>query len=172
MSGFQATKPLDPWTWLGLPLLLCVVGTMLFAIPLRVFGMRLPEPVFALVPAFAWAVIRPSVLPPFLLLLLGLFLDVFHHTPTGLWAVSLLAAYGGVFVTRSMMAGQGRGMMWTWYGAACLVGFGSAYLLTMLDSLSAPNPLATFWQFLATAMLYPFAHRLIQGSEDADVRFR
>lgn len=172
MSGFQATRPIDPWRWLGLPLLACVLGTIVLAMPIRIFGMRLPEPIFAFVPAFAWAVVRPSVLPPFLLLGLGLLMDLFSHTPTGLWAVALLAAYAGVFLTRSMMAGQSRAMMWTWYGAACVIGFGTAYLFTTLDSLSPPNPLAMFWQFLVTALLYPFAHRLIEGFEDADVRFR
>lgn len=172
MSGFQASRPLDPWRWLGLPVLVCIGAAILFSVPLRVFGLRLPEPMFALVPAFAWAVIRPSVLPPFLLLGLGLFYDFFTHTPGGLWAVSLLAAYGAVFATRSMMVGQSRGMMWAWYAAACFVAFGTAYFLTMLDSLMVPNLLAAFWQFLATALLYPFAHRLIDRFEDADVRFR
>jgi rod shape-determining protein MreD len=35
-----------------------------------------------------------------------------------------------------------------------------------------PNIFGVCWQFLATAALYPFAHRLIERFEDADVRFR
>jgi rod shape-determining protein MreD len=42
----------------------------------------------------------------------------------------------------------------------------------MLDSLAMPSLLAVFWQFLVTTLLFPFAHRLIDRFEDADVRFR
>ncbi len=42
----------------------------------------------------------------------------------------------------------------------------------MLDALETPNLLGAFWQWLVTALLYPFAHNLIQRFEDADVRFR
>jgi rod shape-determining protein MreD len=35
-----------------------------------------------------------------------------------------------------------------------------------------PSLLALGWQYLATLILYPFAHRLIERYEDADVRFR
>ena len=49
---------------------------------------------------------------------------------------------------------------------------GAGYLFTMLDALAAPSMLAVFWQFLATILLFPFANRLIERFEDADVRFR
>ena len=52
---------------------------------------------------------------------------------------------------------------------ASLIG---GFLFTMLDSLAMPSLLAVFWQFLVTALLFPFAHRLIDRFEDADVRFR
>jgi rod shape-determining protein MreD len=172
MSGFQSSKPLDSWRWMVIPALVVVAATILTGIPLRVFSTRLPEPVYGLVLAFSWAVIRPSVLPPFVLLLLGLYLDLYHGGEVGLWPTSLLLAYGFVLTTRPMMTGQSRAMMWIWYAVACLMAFVAAYLLSMLDALETPNLLATFWQWLATALLYPFAHRLIQRFEDADVRFR
>jgi rod shape-determining protein MreD len=172
MSGFQAHRPLDPWRWLGLPLGLCILATILMAIPFRLFGMRLPEPVFAMVPAFAWAVIRPSILPPFLLLALGLYLDLFWGSPLGLWGTSLLVGYAFVLFTRAMMTGQSRGMMWAWYAITCFLSTLAAFLFSMLDSLTVPNLVAVFWQLLATMLLYPAAHRLIERFEDADVRFR
>ena len=70
------------------------MATILLGIPLHVFTLQLPEPVFPLALAFAWAVIRPSILAPFGILLLGLFLDVFWGGPLGLWALCLLVAYG------------------------------------------------------------------------------
>lgn len=172
MSGFQAGRQLDVWGWIWAPFITCVLASILVAIPFKVFGLRLPEPIFALVPAFAWAVIRPSISPPFLLLALGLFLDIFHGGPLGLWALGLLIAYGFTLATRSIMSGQSRLMMWLWFGVCCFIATGTAYLLTMLDALVTPNILGTFWQLLVTVLLYPFAHRLISRYEDADIRFR
>lgn len=167
-----AAAPLDPWRWLGLPLLLCVLATVLFSLPIQVIGWGLPEPVFGMILAFSWAVIRPSILAPFGLLLMGLFQDVFWGAPTGLWGVSLLVSYGAVLLSRNIMVGQSRPMMWFWFAVACLVTQVVAFLATQMDTRATPNLLAVLWQFLATILLYPFAHRLIDRFEDADVRFR
>lgn len=170
--SLSAARPLDPWRWLATPALIAAAATVLFAAPIRVFGLPLPEPVFAVVPAFAWAVIRPSILAPFCVLLLGLFLDVFWGGPLGLWALSLLLTYAMALSLRSMMSGQSRIMMWAWYASAVALSLLGGYLFTMLDSLAMPSLIAVLWQFLATALLFPFAQSLIDRFEDADVRFR
>lgn len=170
--SFGAAKPLTPWRWLGLPLLECGAATLLLAIPMRLFGLRLPEPVLPLVLAFSWAVIRPSILAPFAVLFAGLFLDLLWGGPLGLWALALLTGYGVVLVTRSMMAGQSQVMTWVWYAATCAIAFGTAYLFSMVLAHQAANLIAVGWQLFATVVLYPLAHRLIDRFEDADVRFR
>jgi len=172
MSLLQATRPLDPWRWLGLPTLFCVAATIVFAIPIKVFGLRPPEPVFPMILAFAWAVIRPSVIAPFMLMLMGLFLDLFWGGPLGLWGVSLLAPYTVVLASRSIMTGQSRPMRQLWFAAATALAVLTGFLITAIVSLAVPDLLSVFWQFLATSLLYPFAHRLIERFEDADVRFR
>jgi len=172
MSLMQSTRPLDPWRWLGLPALVCVAGTFLFAVPIKVFGLQLPEPVLPMILAFAWAVIRPSVIAPFLLVLLGLFLDLFWGGPLGLWGVSLLVSYTVVLASRSIMTGQSRPMRQVWFASATALTMLTGFLITSVVSLAVPNLLSVFWQFLATTVLYPFAHRLIERFEDADVRFR
>jgi rod shape-determining protein MreD len=170
--SYNAAQPFTPWRWLGVPMLQALALTIVLAIPLRLFGLRLPEPVAPLVLAFAWAVIRPSIIAPIAVLAMGLFLDLFWGTPLGLWALALLTGYGVVLVTRSMMAGQSQPMMWAWYAVTCAIAMGAAYLFSMVDARQAPNLFAVGWQLLATIVLYPFAHRLIDRFEDADVRFR
>jgi rod shape-determining protein MreD len=160
------------WQWIGVPTLICLLATLLFAAPIRVFGLQLPEPIFAMVPAFAWAVLRPSIAAPFALLGIGLVLDMVWGSPTGLWSIALIAAYVTVLISRSMMTGQSRAMMWVWYATACAVAMSTAYVATTLDAGVAPNLVSTFWQFLPTMLLYPFAHRLIERFEDVDTRFR
>jgi rod shape-determining protein MreD len=153
-------------------MLQALVATVLFGIPLRVAGLQLPEPVFPMILAFAWAVIRPSILAPFGVLTMGLFLDIFWGGPLGLWAVCLLIAYGLALSARSIMAGQRRLVRWAWYGLATASAMVAGYLFAMLDSKSTPGLIPKAWQFLATIVLYPFAQRLIDLFEDADVRFR
>jgi rod shape-determining protein MreD len=168
----QPSQPLQPWLWLGLPMFVCVVLTVLLGAPLRIFGLPLPEPIFAMVLAFSWAVIRPSVMGPFALLAIGLFTDLFYGSPVGLWTLSLLVAYFVALLARNLMAGQSGRVLWGWYVALTGVAFACAYLITMADAQITPSLTATGLQLLVTALLFPAAHRLIDRFEDADVRFR
>ncbi len=170
--SFQDTRPLDPWRWIVAPTLLCLAATMAFAIPFEAFGFQAPEPIFPLAPAFAWAMIRPSILAPIMLLGMGLFLDLLWGGPTGLWAVSILVGYATIMFFRSAMTGQSRRVLWGWFVAMVFVSMLTGYTITTLDAGSPPSIMATFWQFLPTSLLYPFAHRLIDRFDDADVRFR
>ena len=167
-----AAGSLVPWQWLGVPLAFSVLLTVLFATPLRVFGLQLPEPVFALWPVFAWAMIRPSVLAPAAVLLLGLFLDLFWGGPMGLWAVSLLSAYGAVLAMRSMMIGQAAPVLWIWFVAITALTLAVGTFITMIKAHAIPSPYILGWQFVATILLFPLSQRLIDRFEDADVRFR
>ena len=165
-------RPLNPLMWLGAPTALCAIASLLFALPISVFGLRPPEPVFALIPAFAWAIIRPSVLPPVFLLLLGLFLDLLWGGPLGLWPVCLLAAYAPVLFARPILSGLGFWSLWGWYVVTCAIGLLLGWVLVAIRAGTAPTLIGLGWQFLATAALFPFAFRLIERYEDADVRFR
>jgi rod shape-determining protein MreD len=167
-----AARSLAPWRWIGIPLLQSLGLTVLFAVPLRVFHLQLPEPVFGMWPVFAWAMIRPSMLAPFAVLFLGLFLDVFWGGPQGLWALSLLLAYGAVLAARNMMVGQSQPMMLFWFAAVTALAMAAGLLISLVKAGEAPSAVAILWQFLATILLYPLTYRLIDQFEDADVRFR
>ena len=170
--SFTDSRPLDPWRWLVAPTALCLLATLVFATPFRILGYQLPEPVFPLAPAFAWAVIRPSILAPLMLMAMGLFLDLFWGGPMGLWPVSILAGYAVILFSRSIMSGQSRFVLGGWFAAMVFVSMTVGYVATTLDNGYPPSLMAAFWQFLPTTLLYPFAYRLIDRFEDADVRFR
>lgn len=171
MAALTAGR-LDLWRWMAAPMAACMAATFLFAVPVSLFGLQLPEPVFAMVPAFAWAVLRPSLLGPLFLFALGLFDDLVWGGRLGLWALGLLVAYGFVLVTRNLMTGRSQLMNWIWYLAAWSAGMGAAYVAAWLDVHNRPNIWAVMGQWLPTALLYPLADRLIGRFEDADPRFR
>lgn len=158
--------------WIGAPAFGAVLATIVLGVPFRLFGLALPEPVFPVVLAFAWAVIRPSLLGPLALLLLGLFLDLYWGGPRGLWALSLLIAYGVVLLARSLLVGQAAGTLALWYLAAAALAFGAALFCTLVQSRVVPSLTAVGLQLAVTVVLFPVAYRLIRRFEDADVRFR
>ena len=168
----RQVQTLQPWRWLGLPALAAIVATMVFAAPFRLFGFGLPEPVFPMVLAFSWAVIRPSILGPLTLFFVGLFHDLFFGGPLGLWALVLIAAYGLALGGRSLMAGQGGVVMGAWYIAACCLGLGLAYVLATVVAHQQPNVFGVIWQLVWTAALYPVVYWMVDRFEDADIRFR
>jgi len=171
-GAFGAARSMNPVVWLGAPAAMAVIGTVVLATPIKVFGLLLPQPVIPLALAFAWALIRPSVLPPFALLALGLFLDVFWGGPQGLWPLCLLTAYAATLSIRRLITGHGFAALWAWYAAASACAFFAGYLLTILASGAAPSLASTAWAYGWTLLLFPFAHRLIERYADADVRFR
>ena len=166
------SRPLRPILWVGGPMMLCIVGTLSFALPLRVATSQLPEPVFGLVPAFAWAVIRPSVAPPLALLVLGLFQDLLWGTPLGLWALCLLGLHAVILLARASLSGQSFWVLWGWYGIGCALAFGIGAAFETMAAGTVPNLLGVVAQWLVSAALYPLANLLIDRYEDADVRFR
>lgn len=170
MSRRGAT--LQPSQWLFLPALVAVLATILLSVPLRVFGLGLPEPVFPLALAFAWAAIRPSILGPILLFCLGIFLDLFWGGRLGLWGLSLMSAYGLALGGRSLMAGQGGAVMGGWYLAACALGLWVAYVFATMVAHEEPNLFVVVWQFAWTLGLFPAVYWLVDRFEDADVRFK
>jgi len=170
MSRRGAT--LAPSQWLFAPAAAAIAATILMAIPFRALFLTLPEPVFPLALAFAWALIRPSILGPVLLFLLGLFLDLFWGGRLGLWGMSLITAYGLALIGRSLMVGQGGAVMAGWYAAACAVALWVAYVFATLVAHEEPNLLAVLWQFFWSSALFPAVYWLVDRFEDADVRFR
>lgn len=168
----SARQPLQPWRWLLLPALLSLIVSLLLAAPVRVFGFGLPEPVLPLALAFAWPVIRPSFFGPVVLLVVGLFLDFLWGGAMGMWALCLVLVYLATLSARSLILGQETAVLAGWYVAAVLLAFFTAYIITMLDTQTAPSLLAVALQVAFTVVLFPIVRWLIEHFEDADIRFR
>ncbi len=171
MIATRARRPVSPTLWIVGPMAATFLASLLLAVPLRVAGVQLPEPVFALAPAFAWAIVRPSVWPPFALVVLGVLLDLLWGTPVGFWALCLLVAYAFVFFARRSLAGQDVWFLWAAFGAACGAAFGVGFLLTWIRTSQAPSLIGLGLQFAVTAALFPFAWKLVERYESADTRF-
>ncbi len=160
------------WELVVRPALLVIAVTVLLATPVELFGLKLPEPVLPLVLAFAWPLIRPSMVAPAVLFGLGLFLDMFWGGTLGLWPLCLLAVYAVVLASRNLLAGQETQVLFVWYAVCALGAFVVAYLIVTLDAGRAPSLLSLVGQIVPTLLLFPAADWLIQRFDDGDVRFR
>jgi len=167
-----AVQPLNPFVWLGAPALACAVGAVVLSAPLTIAGVGLPQPALGMVCAFAWGIIRPSVMAPFALLVLGLFDDLLWGNRLGLWPAALLTTHAVAVAARPVIAGQGFWALWGWYLAACAAGFAVAVGLTLGASGQIPDLAGLAIQSLATGAMFWFGWRLIETYEDADVRFK
>jgi hypothetical protein len=73
---------------------------------------------------------------------------------------------------RAFLSGLGIWGLWAWYLAVCGGAMFAGWLVVAAWAGVAPNLFGFGLQFLVTGLLFPFAFRLIQRYEDADVRFR
>lgn len=172
MRRAMAVRVVGPMQWIVYPAVIAIVVTVVLATPLRLFGLMLPEPVLPLVLAFAWPLIRPSMVAPAVLFGLGVFLDLFWGGILGLWPLSLLAVYGAILGARNLLAGQETVVLFLLYVASTGLAFLLAYVIVTLSVGNAPSLLATAGQMVPTLLLFPLASWMIQRFDDGDVRFR
>lgn len=167
-----SVRMVGPLQWIGYPAMVAMAITIVLAVPLRIAGLSLPEPVLPLVLAFAWPLIRPSLLGPLALFGLGLFLDFFWGGAAGLWPLALLATYGMVLVASRFMAGQATFVLFVLYVSSICLAFMVAHMVLALKTGNAASLVAVAGQLIPTLLLFPVADWLIQTFDDADVRFR
>jgi rod shape-determining protein MreD len=156
--------------WILGPAVVCLAPTLLLAGPFRVFGLAAPEPVFPLLAAFVWAALRPSVVAPLMLVLLGLCLDLLWGGPIGLWPLCLIAAHVLALSARRLLSGEDFAVFWVWYAAACLLAFGVGEALLRLAYGVWPNLVGVALQAGVTIALFPLAWWLIERYHGDDRR--
>ena len=158
--------------WIALPALAVMAGAVVLATPVEMFGLKLPEPILPMVLAFAWPLIRPSMVAPAVLFGLGLFLDLLWGSPLGLWSLSLLCVYAIVLASRNLLAGQETQILFGWYAGCTLLAFLLTYVIVSLNAGNAPSILALLGQMIPTLLLFPVASWLIERFDDGETRFR
>lgn len=167
-----AVRVVGPVGWIFIPAFLALSGTVLLATPVKLFGLSLPEPLLPMVLAFAWPLIRPSMLAPAVLFVLGVAVDIILGARLGLAPLMLLAVYGAILGARSFLIGQETPVLFLWYAVSATVALSVGYLIVTLGAGNAPSVLAFLMFVLPTLLLFPLADRLVERFDDGDTRFR
>lgn len=174
MRRAATVRVVGPLQWIVYPALIVVALSIVLATPVELFGLKLPEPILPMVLAFAWPLIRPSMIAPLVLLLLGLFVDLLlaGAQPLGVWSLSLLVVYGVVLAARNLLAGQETQILFIWYACCTLLAFLLTYLIVSIQAANAPSILSLFGQMIPTLLLFPIANWMIERFDDGDMRLR
>ena len=120
-----------------LPLLCGLLAVLISNLPLSLTNGLVPAPLFGLVPVYFWCLVRPDLMTPAAVFVIGLLEDVVAGGPPGVWTLSFVITYGVIDRQRDAFAGLA--------GLGAILGFATAALIACVVA------------YAVTAALYRFA---------------
>lgn len=146
MTGFLSS---------AIPFSLALVGILIANFPVSLMNGRVPPPLFVLMPIYFWTLVRPDLMRPSAVFILGFLEDLLSGGgwPMGVWTLSFVATYAVVDRNRDIFAGLGGVYAILGFATAAFIACGAAYLVVAVYfwRLSSIVPLATE---LATTVLF------------------
>jgi rod shape-determining protein MreD len=145
-------------------------------VPMSVTGGIVPPPLLALMPIYYWCLVRPDLMPPFAVLILGMLQDLLSGSPPGVWTVAFVATYALVDRERESFAGlSGVGAI-LGFAAAMLTAGATAYIIIAIYYWNLPpvGPIlieiaVSVIFYIPIAVLLGFLHRHLIGSARSDL---
>jgi rod shape-determining protein MreD len=140
-----------------------VVLILLTQVPLNMSGQAALLPAVATCCVWFWSLFRPDNLPPPVVFVLGLMVDLLGYLPLGVGVFTLLAVHGVAVVLRGSLVHRGFGWIWLVFCGVAAAASLTMWLLVMLLTfrLLSPYP-AMFVAVLAIAIFpvlgVPFVH--------------
>lgn len=153
----------------------CTVVLMLLAeMPFGIADQATLLPAVTIACVYFWSLFRPAAMPPPVVFLIGLLLDLLSYLPPGVGVLTLLVTHGLAVRWRPVLTRQSFPVVWLVFagfgtGAAAL-----SWLLTALLSFRLRPLGPMLFQALLTAAIYPAlaglfvrAHRTVADPEQA-----
>ncbi|MGZ5960566.1 MAG: hypothetical protein ACXWLE_05710 [Rhizomicrobium sp.] len=135
------------------PVVLGILGVVIANFPVSILGGLVPPPLLVFMPLYFWAMVRPDLMTPFWVFMLGILQDLLSGGPPGVWAASILGAYFLIDRQRDMLAGlSGIGAI-AGFAVSALTACVTAYVIVGLYYWHLP-PLAPMMVELAMTVLF------------------
>jgi rod shape-determining protein MreD len=155
------------WSFRGavgasIPFVCALLGVIVSNIPVSLFGTLVPPPMFGLMPIYFWCLVRPDLMPPFAVFIIGVLQDLLGGGAAGVWTLSFVAAYAIVDRERDSFAGLAGVGAILGFGAAMLVAGASAYFITAIYYWHMP-PVAPIMVEIAVSVIFYIPVALILG---------
>ncbi len=148
-------RRLDIAARLGFPACVTVLLMLFTEMPLGMPNQAALLPAVALISVWFWSVFRPASMPPPVVFLIGLLLDLRGYLPLGAGVLTLLTAHGIALRWRRFLVEQGFAMVWIAFLAVAVGGAALIWMLTALLTFRLLSPLPALFQAVITAALYP-----------------
>jgi rod shape-determining protein MreD len=146
----------------SIPFVCAVLGVVASNIPVSIFGALVPPPMFGLMPIYFWCLVRPDLMPPFAVFVIGVLQDLLSGGQAGVWTLSFVAAYAVVDRERDSFAGlAGIGAI-LGFAAAMLVAGASAYAIISIYYWRLP-PVAPIVVEIAISVVFYIPVAVILG---------
>jgi rod shape-determining protein MreD len=138
-----------------LPALSAVLLVMLVNLPVTLTGGLFPAPLLALTAIYFWALVRPDLMPPYVVLFVGLLEDLLSGGPAGIWATGFMAAYALVDRQRENLAGLAGIAAVLGFAVAMAVAAMATFVLTWIMYMRQPPLAPLLLASVFTALFYP-----------------
>jgi len=141
----------------GLALLVLFVLLALSAAPLEIAHLGEIRPVFMLMTVYYWTILRPSLLPPAVVFLIGLVLDLLSAYPLGMHALIFVVAQGLTRSQRKFLLGQSFLVIWAGFALVALGAGLAQWALFALFNLALLSAKPMLMSVLVSGLLFPLA---------------
>jgi rod shape-determining protein MreD len=137
------------------PVLMAAFAVVLANLPISFTGGIIPPPLLGLTVIYFWVLLRPDLVPPFAVLMVGLWEDFLSGGQPGLWTIGYLAAYGITDRQRDAFAGLAGWGVLLGFSIAMFTAATAVYVVgsAVHGGLAPVQPLLL--QSLVTIILYP-----------------
>lgn len=143
-------------------------------IPFGFIGQAELLPAVTLCCVWFWSVFRPAAVPPPVVFLIGLLLDLLGYLPIGVGVFTLLAVHGVGVSMRRFLARRGFLSLWIAFAGVAIAAALTIWLVSMLllFRLLSPNPAVfiaalSIATFPALAVPFAAAHRSFANPDRA-----
>lgn len=112
------------------PFALLIFGFFVIGMPFGLPGQAALGPVYAMACVYFWSLYRPSSLPPPLVAMAGLLLDLLNFSPFGTWAILLLLLQAATLKLRTKLTQAAFFYVWISFVLLAILGAGLSWLVT------------------------------------------
>ncbi len=155
--------------WL-MPVVACVLGLGLVALPARLGAQPVPMPIVPLIVIYLWAMFRPSAWAGLVIFCLGLAHDLLTFGPLGVWTAIYLITFATVAGLRRAVLGRPAVTLWAVFALVAVIVAGLAKALGWLAGVEPSERLLAL-QLLFTVLLYPPVAFLLRPVQATSMEF-
>jgi rod shape-determining protein MreD len=167
-------RRLDIFARSSFPACITVLLMLLTQAPLDFPDQAALLPAVALCCIWFWSMFRPDALPPPIVFLIGVLLDLLGYLPLGVGVFTLLAVHGVALAARRSLSPRGFAWIWIVFGGVAGAALLLMWLLIMLLTFRLLSPAPVVFIAILTVSIYPVlaipfagAHRSIASPERA-----